>query len=187
MRDALAIIDVQRDYCLPDGALGRMGRDMTPTMALVERIGPFAACARRTGIPVVVVRSETPTLCQPGSPGADLCFVTAESDLIITKHTYGAFHAPEIRDRISALKPDRLVVTGVDTRLCVESTVRQAFDLGYRVEVVRDLVATRGDNRLFHEASLAVMGKYFATLTDSETVMRRWAEAAAAADPAESA
>lgn len=178
MRDVLIVIDVQADYCTPEGVLGKMGRDMTPTMAMIERLKPFLAKARQLGVPVIAVRSETPTLCRPGSPGAALCYPLDPTDRVVTKHTYSAFGSPEFKAILADLAPERLVVAGVDTHICVEGTVRHAHDLGYQVDLLQDLVATRGENREFHENSVKVMGKYFGRLITSEDALARWQHAA---------
>lgn len=173
-KDILVVIDVQVDYCLPQGALGRMGRDMSPTVAVVQSLDPFLQKVRCLGVPVVVVKTESDRLCRPGTVGADLCIQTASSDYLVTKRTYGAFGAPAFVRLLERLSPCRIVLTGVDTHICVETTVREAFDRGFTVEVMRDLVASRGENRELHENSLRVMEKYFATVTSSDHVLARW-------------
>lgn len=174
MRDVLMVIDVQTDYCLPSGALGQMGRDMTPIVAMIERLKTFVAHAREAGVPVVFIRTETKTLCRPGTPGAELCLQPAPGDLVLTKYAYGALDSLLIRGTIHSLAPERLLIAGVDTHICVESTVRQAHDIGYDVTVIADLVATRGENAAFHANSLQVMKKYFADVKTSTEVEREW-------------
>jgi biuret amidohydrolase len=64
---------------------------------------------------------------------------------------------------------DTLLFTGVSTNMCVESTVRDAADRGYRCFVVED--ATGGDAESTHDASLVVMQRLFAQLTTTEAVL----------------
>jgi len=61
-----------------------------------------------------------------------------------------------------------VAVTGVDTHICVEGTVRAGYDLGYRMLVLSDLVATRRSEFARHENSLALCERYFALTITSD-------------------
>jgi nicotinamidase-related amidase len=55
-----------------------------------------------------------------------------------------------------------VAVTGVDTHICVEGTIRHGYDLGYRMLVLSDLVGTRASEFARHENALALCERYFA-------------------------
>jgi ureidoacrylate peracid hydrolase len=65
-----------------------------------------------------------------------------------------------------------VAVVGVDTHICVEGTVRQGYDLGYRMIVLSDLVATRQSEFARHETSLAICGRYFALTMESDAFLQ---------------
>lgn len=173
MSSAVLVIDCQVDFCLPEGRLGELGRDFSPILAMLQRLPVFLDQVRRLGIPVILVRTEGNVLCRPGSHGAELCVTTSPSDRLITKTSFDAFEATRLAADLRNLGVHRLAVTGVDTHVCVESTVRRAKDLGFVVDVVSDLVATRGENSQMHAQSLRVMGKYFACITESAQLVAR--------------
>lgn len=71
-------------------------------------------------------------------------------DYIVFKNRYSAFLSdpPELREKIDSLKKTQLVVAGVAANVCVESTVRDAMQLGYEVVLVSDGVAAANDSFL---------------------------------------
>jgi len=59
----------------------------------------------------------------------------------------------------------------VDTHICVEGTVRHGYDLGYRMLMLSDLVATRRSELARHENALAVCERYFGLVIDSKMLL----------------
>ncbi|WP_210492401.1 cysteine hydrolase family protein [Microvirga antarctica] len=70
-----------------------------------------------------------------------------DGDLQIDKRGYGGFLGTELHERLQALGVQSLIVTGVVAEICVEDTVRQAFQFHYRTTVVSDAVASRRPDR----------------------------------------
>ncbi|WP_413992939.1 cysteine hydrolase family protein [Labrys okinawensis] len=66
----------------------------------------------------------------------------AEGEEIFDKPTYSLFGHSHLDQRLKARKADTLVITGVETDICVLATVFDAVDLGYRVILVRDAVTS---------------------------------------------
>lgn len=65
-----------------------------------------------------------------------------EHDLTLTKNTRGSFASTDLDARLKALQIERLVVTGIQTEQCCETTTRQAADLGYKVIFVTEATRT---------------------------------------------
>jgi ureidoacrylate peracid hydrolase len=64
-------------------------------------------------------------------------------DFIVTKYnTMDAFHNTDLEAILKGLKCDTLIITGIATNFCVETTVRSAMNRGYNVVVLSDCVAT---------------------------------------------
>jgi len=65
-----------------------------------------------------------------------------ESDPLITKNTRNAFTSTDLEARLDAMGIERVVVCGISTEQCCETTTRVAADLGYEVDFVTEATAT---------------------------------------------
>lgn len=113
----------------------------------------------------------------PGHVGlvAPLAGLAAE-DTLADKGTYSAFGAPALRRRLEAEPITTLVLSGVETDVCVLATLFDAVDHGYRVVVARDAVAS--GSREAHDAVLAHVLPRLPEQVDLATVdaiLARWA------------
>jgi nicotinamidase-related amidase len=82
-----------------------------------------------------------------------------ESDVRVTKHQPGAFHATDLDLQLRRRRVDTIVIGGISTNIGVESTARAGYDLGYNFVFVEDAMAAR-DAELH---AFAVM-RYFPTI-----------------------
>lgn len=101
-----------------------------------------------------------------GHPGADVwdgMDVRPEDEMVV-KTRFSAFirGSSDIEERLRARGVNRLVMTGVATDVCVESTARDSFMLDFENMVVSDATATRSDEA--HNASLGAMFTHFADI-----------------------
>jgi nicotinamidase-related amidase len=143
MTTALLLIDIQNDY-FPGGrmALERMDEAAANARALLEAF-------RTRGLPVIHVRhlSVRPgsTFFVPGTPGADINpqLAPAAGEKIIEKNFPNSFRSTALADELRAGGIDSLVIAGAMSHMCVDATVRAAFDLGFRCTVAQDACATR--------------------------------------------
>lgn len=118
-----------------------------------------------------LIRDGKPVICAPDGGGSDL-FVTPEvEDLIFVKHRYSAFSNEAFCSLLRERSITTIAVVGVDTHICVEGTIRQGHDLGYRMVVLSDLVATRQSELVRHENSLSLCGRYFALVIASDVFL----------------
>jgi ureidoacrylate peracid hydrolase len=102
---------------------------------------------------------------------------------IVNKQRYSAFWGTRLDSILRTLKRDTLIVTGVATNVCVESTARDGCFLDYYVVFLSDCSAT-GDGTAAHEATLENMRRHFGLVTSADEVVRCWRPAAVAAGPA---
>ncbi|HWW25369.1 MAG TPA: cysteine hydrolase, partial [Caulobacter sp.] len=100
----------------------------------------------------------------------------APGELVVRKTRYSAFVGTDLDQRLRDMGVDTLVVAGLTTECCVDSTVRDAFDLDYHVFVAADACAAYEAD--LHEASLKVMELNSAILTDTVAIARAWKGAA---------
>lgn len=87
------------------------------------------------------------------------------SEFVVTHKRINAFYASTLNAVLQALRPDHLVIAGVATHSVVESTVRHAVDMGYRVTVP---AAACGAPPEAHNASLKSMSLIADIYTDSD-------------------
>jgi len=143
MADVLLLIDLQNDY-FPGGAMELQGAD-----AAVARAGELLRAWRFCRRPVVHVRHlaarADATFFRTGTPGADFHPEVAplEGEAVVEKAFPNAFRGTELEARLRDLKPDALVVAGMMTHMCVDTTVRAAADLGFTVRLAAVATATR--------------------------------------------
>ena len=91
-------------------------------------------------------------------------------DHIIPKNTYSAFHKTDLEDKLRELKVRDLVIGGVMTNLCCETTARDAFVRNFRVFFLADGTSTISED--FHLATLKNLAYGFATLLSCDRLIQ---------------
>lgn len=113
-------------------------------------------------------------LARPGSRDADFLEQVApdssRDEIVINKTASGVFSATNLHYVLSNLDIESLFIVGVYTNECVETTVRDACDLGYLVSVVEDCCATVTPE--LHEASLATLRDRYARILTVREALR---------------
>lgn len=135
---ALVVVDVQAGF--DDPAWGpRNNPDLEPN---VDRL---ITAFRGASLPVVFVRHDSAQADSPlrfGSPGNRLK-VEGEPDLLVTKKVHSAFYGqPDLDGWLQGRGITGLVICGVATDHCCETTARMAGDLGYQTILVLDATRT---------------------------------------------
>ena len=92
-----------------------------------------------------------------------------EDELVIRAHTYDKFYGTPLDLALRSRGIDRLLVTGVTTDVCVNSTVLAAANRNYRVTVITDGVATLDDS--IQDACFRIWQRKFARLRTSEQIL----------------
>jgi nicotinamidase-related amidase len=91
------------------------------------------------------------------------------ADPVIDKYGYGAFHRTRLHDLLLAQGVDTVVVVGTVTQICVDETVRGAFELGLKAVLVRDAVSSY--DAALHEATLRNVAMKFGRVADAREVI----------------
>ena len=94
----------------------------------------------------------------------------SDTDGIIDKNRYSVFHGTGLDENLRSRKIEELIITGVMTNCCCETTVRDAFVRDYRVFFVSDATATANDE--LHLASLKNLAFGFAHIISTEQLYR---------------
>lgn len=172
---ALLVIDIQNDY-FPGGAMALEGAEQAGSRAglAIDRF-------REKKLPIIHVRhlSVRPgaTFFLPGTRGAQIhaSVRPAEGEAVIEKNFPNSFRSTALEAKLRELGVKNLVVAGMMTHMCVDASVRQAADLGYKVTLLGDACATRAQTyggetvpaRQVHAAFLAALNGFYAKVVDT--------------------
>jgi nicotinamidase-related amidase len=181
---ALVVIDMQGDFLLPGGFGEVLGNDTSLLRAAVAPIERMLVAARAAGMLVVHTREgHLPDLsdCPPakrargkldlrigdvgpmgrilvhGEPGWDIVpdLAPIAGEPVVDKPGKGAFHATGLDHLLHARGIHSLIVCGVTTEVCVQTTVREANDRGYECLVLEDGTASYFPE--FHRVTLEMI------------------------------
>lgn len=185
---ALVVIDMQNDFCADGGHLHRKDGQVEHLQEIVPALLTLIDKAREVGVKIFFIISDynEDYLHAPikeqfgdsrftlgGSWGAEFYKVRPEKgDLVITKHTYDAFIGTELDSELRAHGTITLIVTGIISNVCVESTARTGFTMGYNIILAEDCVGYRRKN--LHDATLENISRYFGIVTTSEELLSLW-------------
>lgn len=159
---ALLIIDVQHALCTGSDAVENVA-------ATIANINLLSQRARAAGAPVIFVQHEDQGALAHDSAGWQLAdgLQSAEWDVFVRKRGSDAFHHTGLQTLLDARGVRRLVICGMQTEFCVESTVRRALALGYPVTLAAGAHTTAPNGVLsvadviaHHEATLSNLGAY---------------------------
>jgi biuret amidohydrolase len=181
---ALVVIDMQRDFIEPGGFGEALGNDVSRLGAIVPTVRALLDWSRQHGVRVVHTREgHRPDLadCPPaklrrgdpalrigaagpmgrilvdGEPGNDIVppLAPRPGETVIVKPGKGAFWATPLDGVLKAAGVTHLIVAGVTTEVCVQTTMREANDRGYECLLVED--ATESYFPEFKAATLAMV------------------------------
>jgi nicotinamidase-related amidase len=108
---------------------------------------------------------------QKGTPGAAvLSEFLSDSDIVVEKNRDSGFYETDLHDRLQALGVETVVITGMQTQICVQTTAADAFFRGYNVWVPGDcVVSARPEDR---DRALEWLDGYCATVVASDDILR---------------
>lgn len=170
-RTALIVIDMQRDFLEPGGFGAALGNDVAPCAAIIPTVARLLACARAAGLMVIHTREcHAPDLsdCPPakrnrgaprlrigdpgpmgriliaGAPGAEIVPALAPEpgEITLDKPGKGAFYGTRLGALLAERGIESLILAGVTTEVCVQSTMREANDRGFDCLLAEDATAS---------------------------------------------
>jgi nicotinamidase-related amidase len=143
MTQALLLVDIQNDY-FPGGAMELVG-----SPEAVIQAAALLQAFRRAARPVVhiqhVATRPGATFFLPGTSGAEIHSGVAPlpDEAVFQKHFPNSFRETPLLEHLRGLGVTQLVVAGMMTHMCIDTTVRAAFDLGFQCLLAGDACATR--------------------------------------------
>ena len=197
---ALLVIDMQNDFVADEGLIAREGRDVSQAKKMAKHLPTLIKTAREAGVFVVFVRNVYTSeqnfylsdvwleqaarkraggytrvpVCAAGSWGGDFYGdVRPEPhDPIVTKHRYSAFYNTDLDTILRANGIRTLVLTGVVTNVCVETSAREAFVRDYYVVVVND--GTAAYVQADHDMTLKNIDRFFGETVSIDDLTTVW-------------
>jgi nicotinamidase-related amidase len=193
---ALLVVDLQNDYCDKNGLMAERGFDVGAIPEMVSRLETLVEAARQTHVPVIWIQtthdettnsrvwlarkspdltaeSPPPSNCWTGTWGAEpYQLIPGPGDPVITKHRYSAFAGTSLVWTLRGLGRESLLITGVSTEACVESTLRDGLFHDFHVNLVEDCCSSY--SREAHEATVRNARNLFGLVLTSEQVMSQW-------------
>lgn len=192
---ALVIVDMQNDFAVPAGACEQSGDDVSSIVQMTERLKGLLAAAREQQVLTIHVRmnNDRPYVaanlaetfvrrglgygpCRSDTEGEK--FVDgmqpelSEREFLVTKHRFSGFWGTEIDLLLRSNSIKTLVLTGIATEVCVESTARDAFFRDYSVVIAGDCTSSFSQQR--QEASHTLFDRSFGVVETAATIADVW-------------
>jgi nicotinamidase-related amidase len=174
---ALLVIDPQRDFLSPDGAVYCPSSSVGDTTQVVENVRDLVEAARAADVPIVWTKeSHRPDYADYG---AELLSVEQDhtiagtdgeqfvetlgvregelppAEYLVRKRRYNCFHNTDLAHLLSTFGVDTLVLAGVTTNVCVHYTAQGAHERDYVFRVVEE--CTAGTSQALHDAALEML------------------------------
>jgi len=191
---ALVVIDMQNSFCSYDGGCHKAGLPVEHLKVAIAPCERLIALARDSKVPViytryvlrpdysdggVIIHELSPHLKDAGALIEETWDIEVVDELrpstgdrVVDKNRPSAFYAEEFETTLEKLGINSLVVCGVTTNCCVETTVRDASQRDYKTFVVADAVAEFEEDR--HRVALQSMDRLFADVVTIDDVAAAW-------------
>jgi nicotinamidase-related amidase len=195
---ALIIVDMQNDFCSEKGHYGRCGKDLRLTEGITPNLSRLIRRARERGVLLIYVQNTqlpngaylspatVATLLKRWGDDSKLSYTLEgtwghqvidaikpePTDLIVKKHRPSAFLGTDLDLILRGFGISTIIVTGVVTEGCVESTARDGWLRDYYVVIAEDCIGSSVPE--LHEAQLKLMKHLYHFVVPSEDLMRAW-------------
>lgn len=194
---ALIVIDVQNGFVSKGGSYDLLKMDTSNYRAVIPLIKELIEISRAAGIPVFYTQAVRESsgidlltkthkilpksreerimrkpICVRGTWDAGIVddIKPAARDHIVIKRRDSAFHDTEINVWLKSLGIDTLIFCGIDTSICVETSLREAFNIGYDIILISD--ATASSNRKHYESTLENVRGYYGLVMELKEFYR---------------
>ena len=195
---AVIIIDMQNDFCSKGGHYDKCGKNLDDMRKIVPNLSRLILRAKERGILVIYVQNTQLSNGAYLSPSAIAHMLkrwkdeskisyTLEgtwghqiiddltpqaTDLIIKKHRPSAFVGTDLDMILRGNNKETIIITGVVTEGCVESTARDGWLRDYYVVVSEDCIGSNSPE--LHDAQLKIMKEIYHFVIPSKELLQRW-------------
>jgi len=179
---ALIIIDVQNDFCSRKGVFYKSGHNVLLIQKMIPKLIKFINRIREFNLPIIFIKSfyrrsrKYPQLhyCKRGSWGAKFYKIKPKGEKIIIKHTNDGFFNTKLNSFLKKNKIKNLLITGITTSVCVDTTARGGVVRGYSVAMVEDCIAA--EDLELHRVTLRNFKTHFGNVFNSDVIIKKLSE-----------
>ena len=182
MKEALLLIDIQNDYF--SGGKCELNRPLEALCNTEKILDNF----RKENKPIIYVQhinvSANASFFVPNTDGVKIHneILPIKGDFIVTKHTPSCFYKTNLNKIILENQITHLVVCGMMSHMCVDTTVRACKDYEINVTLIDDACTTKslihnGEEipaDVVHKAFMAALNDAFAKVTTAEEYLKKW-------------
>lgn len=187
---AVIVIDLQNDFCHSEGDMAKSGRNVSLMQQAAHNTQKFLPEVRKRKVPVIFIRArhnegtnspawmrkrgeKGSTTCMEGAWGEDFFVVKpGEGEVVVVKHRYSAFIGTDLDLILRSQGIQTIILTGVGTNVCVESTARDGFQMDYDIVLLSD--CTGSSTLESHQRALDVLGQHFGYVFTFRDILEAW-------------
>jgi ureidoacrylate peracid hydrolase len=181
----LVVVDMQNGFVAKEGSYSKLGMNTPLYREIIPKVKDLIALCKSLDIPVFYTESVREAsgvdlltkvhtilpksreerlkipICVRGTWDAQTIdeLKPKEDDFVVIKRRDGAFQDTELRVWLQSFGINLLVFCGVDTSICVETSIREAFNIGYDIILISD--ATASGIKSHYETTLARVKDYY--------------------------
>jgi ureidoacrylate peracid hydrolase len=189
---ALIVVDMQNGFVSEGGSYDRLGMNTPNYRAIIPKLKDLIDFCRSKAIPIFYTeavkeasgidllthihnflpksrqeRLKIPICVRGTWDGVTIDELKPkENDPVVIKRRDSAFQDTEMRVWLESVGVNLLVFTGIDTSICVETSLRDGFNIGYDIAIISDATAS-GDKR-HYETTLERVRDYYGLVMDTE-------------------
>jgi ureidoacrylate peracid hydrolase len=182
----LIIVDMQNGFVSNGGSYDRLGMNIENYQKTIPKIKELINFCRKENIPIFYteatrepnvhnilprtreerLKNQDIPICVRGTWDAQTIdeIKPTEEDYIILKRRDSAFQDTELRMWLNTLKINTLIFCGIDTSICVETSLRDGFNIGYDAILISDATAS-GINK-HYDTTIERIRDYYGIVTD---------------------
>ncbi|HDR7314456.1 TPA: cysteine hydrolase [Bacillus cytotoxicus] len=152
MKTALLLVDIQNDY-FPNGKM-----ELRNAVEASEYARQLLQYFRQTNQPIFHIQhvsfGDHATFFLPNTEGVHIheSVRPLQNETVILKHYPNSFRETNLLQKLQKLKIERIIICGMMTHMCIDATVRAAFDFGFHCTMIHDACATK--DLLFKNATI---------------------------------
>ncbi|MBU8911726.1 MAG: cysteine hydrolase [Desulfobacterales bacterium] len=177
MKKALIVIDLQNDYFV-GGNMELVNIDTT-----LKKANKLIQYARKQRYKIFIIQhfaKEGASFFAPKTEGVEINKdLDIQSGTIISKNYPNSFRETKLHEELQANNIDSIIVCGAMSHMCIDTTVRAGFDLGYKIELVNDACATKDlqfkdeiiKAKDVHNSFMSALGSAFCEVKDTNEIL----------------
>jgi ureidoacrylate peracid hydrolase len=191
---AFVVIDIQNDFASPDSRFFRASRggDLSLIDPMIDKLEETIPVAKKAGVDIIYTQqiydpSKLNKLqieqyeldgklktCSIDTDGYKFYRIDPPKKDVYVKYNYNIFSNGDLRKRLIIKNIKTLVITGMDIIFCVDTAVRNGFDLGYKIVVVEDMVAGNAKYIDWNKKTLDIIKYGYGMVVTSTELIEAW-------------